>query len=240
MYLFLKNDLVKITTNKLEYLFLCPQIIRDNKRECSIDMRVLDLVLKNKIVITQKCFDNLIEANKIANIEINWKTMFENNYCCDVSVVINLMYNYGFAITQDHFKKMIKNRLYIDNYKKYKLEITKEIEDISNEVLYYPYKEIKVTDVGYKKMMKYNVKHNELIKIQKKFNLQTEYKIDDLEVTCSRENVDLKMVEFLIKDCKIEPNFKCVSNLIKRDKISKRAATCANFILDMLKKKYEK
>jgi hypothetical protein len=251
LYFFLKNDLkinIELSTNKLEKLFLCPQTKpkyhyeKKTNYDCNIDIKIIDFIVKNKIAITQKCFYNLIEANKIINtdIDINYKTLFENKYCCDVSNIINLMYNYGFAITQDHFKTLIKNRLYIDNYKKYKLEITKEIEDACNEVLYYPYKEIKVMDSGYKKMLKYNINLSELKKIQQKYNLKNNYNVNDLEMACSRENVDLKSVAYLMNECKIQPNFKCVSNLLKRDKVSKRSITCANIILDKLKEMYEK
>lgn len=241
IYFFLKNNLVQMTTQKMEDLFLCgPTKIMRTIPICMPNkyVYVIDLMLKNKMKITQKCFDNLICVNHYHPIVIDYKTIFKNEYSIDVSNIINLMYNYGFLITQEQFKLTIMNRLYINDYKKYKLEITKEIEDVCNDILYFPYEEIKVTPIGYKKMIKY-LRINELNRIKKKYKLNNDRDIEDLELACLKDNTNLKDMTYLIEECKIQPNFKCLSNILKKNSVKKCDIECANLILDKLKEIYE-
>lgn len=236
----IEKELVECTSEHLEILFLDSYYSRnENKIEI---MEIIDTLLKNKVLLTPKCFENLIETNKLIIDGDYYKndhhSIFENENQNDMTELINLMYNFGFNITQDNFKTMIKNRIYIDNYKKYKLVLDKEIEDLCNDITYFPYEEINITEAGFKKIMKCDIKLVELKKIIKKYNFNLD--TNSLELACSRSDIDAKTISYLMNDCNIQPNFECLDNLLNREKILKKVITCVKDIVARLKVTYGK
>jgi hypothetical protein len=236
IYIYIKKNIVNISSSHLELLFLSPRT-----KNHTINLKIINEILQNKIMLTQKCFRNLIYANKyvVCDNNLDYYSIFKNKVHCDVTNIISLMYNYGFALTQDNFRTMIKNRIYIENYKKYKLVLDKEIEDICNDILYFPYEEIKVTDIGFEKIMNNNVKLTDLKKIKKKYKLDTKHDEDSLESACAKNIIDVKTIQYLIDDCHIEPNFECLHNLLDRDKVLKTTISCAKYMISKMKNIYQ-
>jgi hypothetical protein len=139
-YLDTKTDIVgklilneTLSTHEIKLIFSC---IQNHDFE-----RILTLILDNKFAVTSPAFISLLPECEICSFEFKPRLKFKffKSYVTDFEeTMAYICVKYGYSITQDDFEEMTRRRIYCE-YKKYNLQITDKINQICNELLFFPY-----------------------------------------------------------------------------------------------------
>jgi hypothetical protein len=109
---------------------------------------IVEYILNQKIKPTQRCFDAVL-SDEIRHVNV--LDIYDlNKYKKDIMDIskLRLLLNYGYKITQRDFAEIIKKYMYLPDYKKYGLEIDDKIKNICDNNLYYPYDEMKTSEIN--------------------------------------------------------------------------------------------
>jgi hypothetical protein len=219
------SDLVKYMIDKLDIQCTNQHL----ELACKYgDIKTISCILQQKILPNQVCWKNLIKRKEqkndsygygyrcrydkifgIVNIDIKIREMN------DVSN-LKLLCDYGYIIKQEDFVNMIKYRIYIKDYKKYNLELTDEIHKMCNEVLFFPYKEIKMSIEGYKKIL-LRVSLSELRKIETYFDIKPN--LDCLKILCGDDSLPTSIICHVINKHNIVPDLQCLGLAIEQENL---------------------
>lgn len=167
------------------------------------NIKVVEKMLSFKIKPDKSCFDTLIRGNynrpaKDANLVAN---------------IIDILIQYGYTLTMDDVICALKQGYYVNNIKRFNFTFDDAFSTTCYKVNYFPYKEIEL------------VKTMECLRIEcrKTKNIK---KIKDLvaqgfkpDIECLRDACKLNMnfanINYLVKGCKIKPDFDCIRNIAK-------------------------
>jgi hypothetical protein len=124
-----------------------------------------------------------------------------------IAEIIDIFVDYGFKITKEIVLLLLDRGCYVNNIEKHNIEIDQDIIDFSSSKSYYPYKfhikpELKV-------LIKECSKENNLEIIKMLKERGGEFNEQCLESACKIYK-NGKVIKYLIKDCKIQPNNACL------------------------------
>ncbi len=131
---------------------------------------------------------------------------------------IKLFLDHGYQISQNDFELIIKNGLYLKDYKKYNLTITKNIQYICNEILFFPYDECKYDTKNFLENLKF-LKFNYAKNIIKKYNLV--FSLDDLKFLCNQKPCNPIIIKYIVENFSLVPNTDCLYSAILNSKSNK-------------------
>jgi hypothetical protein len=169
-------------------------------------------ILQHKIKTSKKCFDILLKRFKIRNLQYIKDDFTQAIELTDIPE-LKIFCDYGYVITQDDLVDMIKNGIYVKNYKKYDLEIDDDLKDACNECLCFPYPETKLTKMGFACMFKSGIPFDIIKKIEKKYKMKPDFEC--LKMLCKGKNPDYKTLLYLSDDNDIMPNEECLKSIIR-------------------------
>ena len=107
-------------------------------------------MLNEKVKPTQRCFDAIISDEfrpRPINV-LDVYDLYKNKKDITEITKILLLLSYGYKINQRDFVEITKKYMYFRDYKKYGLEIDKEIMKICNYSLFYPYDEMRTPEIN--------------------------------------------------------------------------------------------
>ncbi len=124
-----------------------------------------------------------------------------------IAEIIDIFVDYGLKITKEIIIFLLDRGCYVNNIEKYNVEVDKDIVDFCATKSFYPYKfhlkpELKV-------LIKECSKENNLEIIKMLKERGGEFNEQCLECACKIYK-NGKVIKYLIKDCKIQPNNACL------------------------------
>jgi hypothetical protein len=176
------------------------------------NVMIIGNILQHKIKTSKKCFDILLNRFRIKNLH-HIKDDFTKAIELSDIPELKIFCDYGYIITQDDIIEMIKNGIYVKNYKKYDLEIDDDFKDACNECLCFPYPETKFTKVGFANMFKLGVPFDIIKKIEKKYKMKPDFEC--LRMLCKCKNPNYKILIYLTDEIDIMPNEECLKSIIR-------------------------
>jgi hypothetical protein len=233
---------------KIEYLELACKF-------CSIDD--IKFLLQNKIVPNKKCFEFCLNRTKNNNYYLNKNSDSEIEYddddfghvlkkysfntknntienpnikpkeIKDVEI-LNVLCNYGYALTQSDFCEILKQGIYIKNLNLYNLELNEEVTNICNKICFFPYQEIKLNFEGYKKIIA-NINFKELKSIDNFFKIKSN--LECLNTLLISQNYNFDVIQYYIQHHNIIPDMESLGVALKNKDLD-----VSNFIFNEIDK----
>ena len=124
-----------------------------------------------------------------------------------IAEIIDIFVDYGLPLTKEIILLLLERGCYVNNIEKYNIEIDQDIIEFCATKSYYPYKFY--TKPELKVLLKECSKENNLETIKMLKERGGEFNEKCLECACKIYK-NGKVIKYLIKDCKIQPNDACL------------------------------
>lgn len=236
------NNIAKYyTLNILKQIILCGGIMDHEVLENACMMKTyhtnvgtsekIKFILENKIIPTQKAFDNILNNSKKTTEQNNFKYNRLKNSCnnnAESSKSIQLFIDYGYNLTYENLLDALKYNIIINNIENYNFVFDSKYLEICSQIGLYPYKTNVKANL---KCLEFECKKNgNLVSIRKMINDNKLIPNEAcLHAACSNKG-NLQTIKFLVaKGGKID--FKCLENIINVN-----YNTNTNYILTEFKK----
>lgn len=207
-----------------------------------LDLKKMNDILNEKFIPKKEDFANFIFCiKKYIYSNNNYFIIEDKNQKIEkIIYAIDLFQLHGYQISKDDIIILLKDNIKVNNIPKEYFDddnFKKNLKNICNRNLFFPYKEINNNDtliqiIKNQKSYKMHSDHQGFENIKKFINENNIVPIyETLIEACKMDNYEL--VKYLINDKNIEPDFDCI---IK----SRPKESSSRFIAENLKQKYEK